>query len=57
MEAALAALRAGRPVLVADDADRENEGDVILAAHHASPEWIAWTVWHTSGLLCAPMTG
>ncbi|MGW3481562.1 3,4-dihydroxy-2-butanone-4-phosphate synthase [Rhodococcus indonesiensis] len=57
MEAALAALRAGRPVLVADDADRENEGDVILAAHHASPEWIAWTVRHTSGLLCAPMTG
>lgn len=57
MEAALDALRAGRPVLVADDADRENEGDVILAAHHASPEWIAWTVRHTSGLLCAPMTG
>lgn len=57
IEAALAALRAGRPVLVADDADRENEGDVILAAHHASPEWIAWTVRHTSGLLCAPMTG
>lgn len=57
MEAALSALRAGRPVLVADDADRENEGDVILAAHHATPEWIAWTVRHTSGLLCAPMTG
>ncbi|NGP08305.1 3,4-dihydroxy-2-butanone-4-phosphate synthase [Rhodococcus sp. 14C212] len=57
IEAALAALRAGRPVLVADDADRENEGDVILAAHHATPEWIAWTVRHTSGLLCAPMTG
>lgn len=57
IEAALAALRAGRPVLVADDADRENEGDVILAARHATPEWIAWTVRHTSGLLCAPMTG
>ncbi|WP_064076992.1 bifunctional 3,4-dihydroxy-2-butanone-4-phosphate synthase/GTP cyclohydrolase II [Prescottella equi] len=55
--AALDALRGGRPVLVADDADRENEGDVILAAHAVSPEWVAWTVRHTSGLLCAPMTG
>ncbi|WP_420751830.1 3,4-dihydroxy-2-butanone-4-phosphate synthase [Rhodococcus sp. O3] len=57
IEAALDAIRAGRPVLVSDDADRENEGDVILAAHQATPEWIAWTVRHTSGLLCAPMTG
>lgn len=56
IEAALDALRAGRPVLVADDADRENEGDVILAAQHASTEWIAWTVRHTSGLLCAPLS-
>jgi 3,4-dihydroxy 2-butanone 4-phosphate synthase/GTP cyclohydrolase II len=38
-----------------DDADRENEGDVVLAAAHATPEWTAWTVRHTSGLLCAPM--
>ncbi|MGN6611771.1 MAG: bifunctional 3,4-dihydroxy-2-butanone-4-phosphate synthase/GTP cyclohydrolase II [Angustibacter sp.] len=53
--AALAALRAGRPVLVVDDEHRENEGDVVLAALHATPEWIAWTVRHTSGLLCAPM--
>lgn len=56
IEAALQSLQAGRPVLVADDADRENEGDVILAAHAVSPEWVAWTVRHTSGLLCAPMT-
>jgi 3,4-dihydroxy 2-butanone 4-phosphate synthase/GTP cyclohydrolase II len=53
--AALAALRAGRPVLVLDDADRENEGDVVLAAESATPEWVAWTVRHSSGLLCAPM--
>jgi 3,4-dihydroxy 2-butanone 4-phosphate synthase/GTP cyclohydrolase II len=53
---ALDALRAGRPVLVADDEHRENEGDVILAAEHATQEWIAWTVRHTSGFLCAPMT-
>ena len=53
---ALEALRSGRPVLVADDEHRENEGDVILAAEHATQEWIAWTVRHTSGFLCAPMT-
>ncbi|GLY30628.1 GTP cyclohydrolase II [Kineosporia sp. NBRC 101731] len=55
VEKALEALRAGLPVLVVDDADRENEGDVILAAVNASPEWVGWTVRHTSGVLCAPM--
>lgn len=54
---ALDALREGRPVLVADDRDRENEGDVVLAAATVTPEWVSWTVRHTSGLLCAPMTG
>lgn len=53
--AALSSLRAGRPVLVADDERRENEGDVILSAQLATPEWIAWTVRHTSGYLCAPL--
>jgi 3,4-dihydroxy 2-butanone 4-phosphate synthase/GTP cyclohydrolase II len=53
---ALAALRDGRPVLVTDARDREDEGDVVLAAHAATPDWVAWTVRHTSGLLCAPMT-
>lgn len=48
-------LRRGRPVIVADDDDRENEGDAILAAEHATPEWIGWMVRHTSGFLCAPM--
>lgn len=56
IEDALTALRAGRPVLVADDADRENEGDVILAAATATADWVAWTVRHTSGYLCAPMS-
>lgn len=55
IDEALDALRAGRPVIVADDEDRENEGDVILSAQLASPEWIAWTVRYTSGYLCAPM--
>jgi len=57
VETALAALRHGRPVLVTDDEDRENEGDVILAAETLTPEWLAWTVRHTSGVVCAPMPG
>jgi len=54
---AIDALRRGLPVLVVDDRDRENEGDVVLAAVHATTEWIGWTIRHTSGLLCAPMSG
>ncbi|GAB7189746.1 hypothetical protein NUM3379_04520 [Kineococcus sp. NUM-3379] len=56
LAAALESLRAGRPVLVADAGDREDEGDVVLAAELATPEWVGWTVRHTSGMLCAPMT-
>ena len=55
VEEALEALRAGRPVLVADSADREDEADVVLAAQSATPEWVAWTIRHSSGYLCAPM--
>lgn len=55
VEEALDALRAGRPVLVADSPDRENEADVVLSAGSATPEWIAWTIRHSSGYLCAPM--
>lgn len=53
---AIEALRAGRPVIVADDEGRENEGDVIISAELASQEWIAWMVRHSSGFICAPMT-
>jgi 3,4-dihydroxy 2-butanone 4-phosphate synthase / GTP cyclohydrolase II len=53
--AAIDALRRGRPVLVVDDADREDEGDVILAAANATSDWIGWTIRHTSGVLCAAM--
>lgn len=53
---ALEALRAGRPIIVADDEGRENEGDVIMAAESASQEWVAWMVRNTSGYVCAPMT-
>lgn len=52
---AIEALRAGRPVIVADDENRENEGDVILSAELATPEWLAWTIRWSSGFLCAPM--
>jgi len=54
---ALEALRAGRPILVADDENRENEGDVILSAELATPEALAWTVRWSSGYVCAPMPG
>ncbi|MGN7968715.1 GTP cyclohydrolase II [Microbacterium sp. 22296] len=54
---ALEALRQGRPILVADDENRENEGDVILSAQLATPEWLAWTVRWSSGYVCAPMPG
>jgi len=53
---ALAAIAAGRPVVVVDDEDRENEGDLILAASAATPEVIAFAVRYSSGLLCAPLT-
>ena len=55
IETALEQLRLGRPVLVVDDEHRENEGDVVLSAELATEEWVAWTVRHSSGLLCAPM--
>ncbi|GAA1862699.1 GTP cyclohydrolase II [Microbacterium koreense] len=54
---ALEALAAGRPVIVADDENRENEGDIILSAEKATPEWLAWTIRWSSGFLCAPMPG
>ncbi|MEI7419605.1 MAG: 3,4-dihydroxy-2-butanone-4-phosphate synthase [Actinomycetes bacterium] len=55
IEQALDALRQGKPVLVADDENRENEGDAIIAAQFATTEWIAWMVKNTTGFLCAPM--
>ena len=55
VEAALAALRAGRLILVVDDEDRENEGDLIMAAEHATPETMIFMIRHTSGLLCVAL--
>lgn len=56
IESAIQAIKAGRPVIVADDEDRENEGDLILSAQLATSESIAFMVEHSSGLLCAPMS-
>lgn len=56
IEQVLQDLRAGKPVIVTDDETRENEGDAIIAAELASPEWVAWMIRYTSGFLCAPMT-
>lgn len=52
---ALEELRAGRPVIVVDDADRENEGDLIVAAELATAETVAFVVRHTSGYLCVSL--
>ncbi|MFE7408512.1 bifunctional 3,4-dihydroxy-2-butanone-4-phosphate synthase/GTP cyclohydrolase II [Isoptericola sp. NPDC057559] len=54
---AIVDVAAGRPVVVADDADRENEGDLILAADAATPELMGFLVRHTSGLVCVGVAG
>src|SRR5690625_3564485 len=56
IQSAIDAIAAGQPVIVADDEDRENEGDLILSAQLATTETIAFMVEHSSGLLCAPMS-
>ncbi|NWN89013.1 MAG: 3,4-dihydroxy-2-butanone-4-phosphate synthase [Micrococcaceae bacterium] len=53
---AIEAIALGQPVIVADDEDRENEGDLIISGQLATPETIAFMVEHSSGLLCAPMS-
>ena len=53
----VAAIGRGEIVVVVDDEDRENEGDLIMAAEHATPEAIAFFVRYTSGVICAPLTG
>ncbi len=55
MSEILGELRAGRMVVVMDDEDRENEGDLIMAAECATPESVAFMIRHTSGIICVPM--
>ena len=54
---AVAAIGRGEIVVVVDDEDRENEGDLIMAAEFATPEKLAFFVRHTSGVICVAMTG
>ncbi|MBK8725205.1 MAG: 3,4-dihydroxy-2-butanone-4-phosphate synthase [Holophagaceae bacterium] len=57
IEEAIEAIRAGRMVVVVDDEDRENEGDLTLAAAHVSPEAIAFMATHGRGLICVALEG
>merc|ERR1719313_882594 len=50
-------MRNGRPVVVTDDGDRENEGDLIFAAETVSQQTMAFVVRHTSGVICTAMYG
>ena len=53
----LESLRQGRPIIVTDDANRENEGDLILAAEKATAETVSFMIRYTSGVICVPMEG
>ncbi|UDY25304.1 bifunctional 3,4-dihydroxy-2-butanone-4-phosphate synthase/GTP cyclohydrolase II [Nocardioides sp. Kera G14] len=55
VDRAIADIAAGRAVVVVDDEGRENEGDIIFAAQHATPELMAFTIRHSSGVICAPL--
>jgi 3,4-dihydroxy 2-butanone 4-phosphate synthase/GTP cyclohydrolase II len=57
IERAIADIRDGKAIVVVDDEDRENEGDIIFAASKATPELMAFLVRYSSGLICAPITG
>ncbi len=56
VERAVADIAAGRAVVVVDDEDRENEGDLIFAASKSTPELMAFTIRYSSGVICVPVT-
>lgn len=56
IEFALEFLRSGRPIILADESNREDEGDLILSASLASPWWINFLIREARGLLCVPLT-
>jgi 3,4-dihydroxy 2-butanone 4-phosphate synthase/GTP cyclohydrolase II len=57
VEAAIRAIAEGEMVIVVDDDDRENEGDLVMAASKATQQHIAFMIRHTSGIICVPLTG
>src|SRR5262249_38810526 len=57
IEQAIAAIATGKLVVVVDDADRENEGDLIIAAERCTPEAMGFMIRHTSGVICMPLEG
>ncbi|TVU59878.1 3,4-dihydroxy-2-butanone-4-phosphate synthase [Paenarthrobacter nitroguajacolicus] len=57
VETAIAAMAAGQAVVVVDNEDRENEGDIIFAAQHATPALMGWTIRYSSGVICVPLEG
>ena len=56
IEDIVADIKSGKMVIMMDDEDRENEGDLIMAAEKATPEAVAFIVRHSSGIICQPMT-
>jgi 3,4-dihydroxy 2-butanone 4-phosphate synthase/GTP cyclohydrolase II len=57
IEDVIAAIARGEMVVIVDDEDRENEGDFIMAAQHATPEKLAFIVRYSTGVICVPLTG
>jgi 3,4-dihydroxy 2-butanone 4-phosphate synthase / GTP cyclohydrolase II len=55
IDAAIADFKKGRCVIVVDDEDRENEGDLIYSAEKSTPELVSFMIKHTSGVICVPM--
>ncbi|MEK7331593.1 MAG: 3,4-dihydroxy-2-butanone-4-phosphate synthase, partial [Candidatus Eisenbacteria bacterium] len=55
VEGSLRRIRAGKMIVVVDDARRENEGDLVFAAEKSTPEMVNFAVKHGRGILCAPM--
>ncbi len=56
IEDAIEDLKSGRPIIVCDDEDRENEGDLVMLAEHATPENINFMITHGKGLVCVPVS-
>ncbi|WP_047394461.1 MULTISPECIES: GTP cyclohydrolase II [Exiguobacterium] len=56
IEDAIEDLKNGRPIIVCDDEDRENEGDLVMLAEHATPENINFMITHGKGLVCVPVS-